>query len=102
MSREPSAHYKTIRKAISDELAAGMCTVRELSQAVGASEKQVVEHLFHVEKSAKGMGYRFVKEPSECLSCGFVFKERERFAKPGKCPECKASHISQPMFGLKG
>lgn len=91
---------KTTRQATTDELLLGMRTIRELSQALGISEREVIAHLPHVRQSAKHKGYEFVIEPSKCLKCGFIFEHRERWAKPSRCPECKGEKITNPMFGL--
>lgn len=99
--KEPPLHFKTIRQALFDELLEGMKTVRELSQALRISEKEVISHLAHVEQSALQKGYRFIMKPSECLDCGFIFQKRERQKKPGRCPKCKEEHLTNPSFGLK-
>lgn len=99
--KEPSVHFKTIRQAIFDELLGGMKTIRELSQALGVSEKEVISHLGHVERSAGQRGYKFVMKPSECLKCGFVFERRERMKKPSRCPKCRSELLTNPGFGLK-
>jgi predicted Zn-ribbon and HTH transcriptional regulator len=99
--REPPLHFKTIRQALFEELLEGMRTVRELSQALRISEREVVTHLAHVKQSAPQKGYRFIMEPSECLNCGFIFRNRERQTKPGRCPKCKEEHLTNPRFGLE-
>ena len=99
-SRKQMIRPKTARQAMTDELLLGMRTIRELSQALGISEREVITHLPHVRQSAKQKGYDFVIEPSKCLKCGFLFEHRERWAKPSRCPECKAEKITIPMFGL--
>src|ERR1700757_3465106 len=43
--KEPLLHSKTIRQALFEELLEGMKTVRELSQALRVSEKEVINHL---------------------------------------------------------
>ena len=98
--KEPSIHFKTVRQAIFDELLGGMRTVRELSQALGISEKEVISHLGHVEKSSEQRGYEFIMKPSECLKCGFVFERRERVKKPSRCPECRSELLTNPTFRL--
>ncbi|MBI4229143.1 MAG: transcriptional regulator [Deltaproteobacteria bacterium] len=91
---------KTTRQAIIDELLLGLRTIRDLSQTLRISEKEVISHLPHVKQSAKHKGFDFVIEPSKCLKCGFIFEHREKWAKPSRCPECKAEKITTPMFGL--
>ena len=92
--------FKTVRQAIFEELLGGVKTVRELSQSLHISEKEVLTHLGHIEQSAKQKGYKFIMKPSECMSCGFVFEKRERRKKPGRCPKCKKEFITNPGFGL--
>lgn len=94
-------NYKTIRQALFDELLQGVKTVRDLSQSLRISEKEVLFHLPHIEQSAGHKGYRFIIKPSGCLNCGFVFQKRERFKKPSKCPKCKNEFITNPSFELK-
>jgi hypothetical protein len=100
-NREPPPHYKTIRQALFEELLGGKRTVRELSQALRISEKEVTAHLTHVKQSAPQKGYRFIMQPSECLNCGFIFQGRERQKKPSRCPRCKEEHLTNPVFGLE-
>jgi predicted Zn-ribbon and HTH transcriptional regulator len=91
---------KTTRQAIIDELLLGFRTIRDLSQTLSISEKEVIAHLPHVKQSAKHKGYDFVMEPSKCLKCGSIFEHREKWAKPSRCPECKGEKLTTPMFGL--
>lgn len=72
--------------------------VRNLSQALGVSEKDVTAHLEHIRRTVSSQGKRFEMVPCECLSCGYVFKDRHRVKKPGRCPKCRQSHISEAMF----
>ncbi len=99
--KEPSLHFKTIRQALFDELLDGIKTVRELSQALRISEKEVITHLTHVKKSAIQKGYSFIMKPSECLNCGFIFEKRDKPKKPSRCPKCKEEHLTNPSFGLE-
>jgi hypothetical protein len=43
-----------------------------------------------------------VIEPALCRHCGFVFEQRTRLAKPGKCPQCRRSGIEAPLYVIKG
>jgi len=76
-------------------------TARELSAAVGIPEKDVAEHLVHLEKSLNALGGRLEVLPAECLACGFVFKDRHRFTAPGSCPKCKSERIAPPAFHIE-
>jgi transcriptional regulator len=73
---------------------------RELSQQLGIKEKEVYEHLTHVERSAEAAGGRFSVTPSECLLCGYVFEDRRRLTRPSRCPTCKRSRLQRPSFRI--
>jgi predicted Zn-ribbon and HTH transcriptional regulator len=101
--RGPPPRGTTVRGALEAALAAAPeqgLTARELSAAVGIPEKDVAEHLVHLEKSLKALGGRLEVLPAECLACGFVFRDRKRFTRPGACPECRATRIDPPAFRL--
>lgn len=74
-------------------------SARDLSAAASIPEKEVYDHLDHVQSS--GHDFRLVVEPSVCRSCGFVFGKRDRLTKPGKCPVCRGESISPPLFSLE-
>lgn len=91
----------TIRKQLIDLLAQGPMGVRELSQLVHQSEREVYEHLRHIEHSVRAGGARLVIEPAACLACGFVFADRTRPQPPGRCPRCRATRIRRPRYSLR-
>lgn len=78
-----------------------MMTAKDISRAVGIEEKEVFAHLAHIARSLRGTR-RFKREPSMCLSCGFIFKKRERMRTPGKCPKCRSEEISETRYGIDG
>jgi len=80
-------------------LTEGSFTARELSRILGIREKEVYEHLPHIQKSM-GTSVSIVRQPATCLSCDFVFTKRERFTAPGRCPVCRSERISEPIFGV--
>ena len=82
-------------------LSAGTCGVRELSQELHQSEKEIYEHLQHIERSLHPGGKRLVIEPPVCLACGFVFTGRTRPQPPGHCPQCKKTHIRRPRYTIR-
>ena len=90
---------KTIRRQISEALKTGMLTARDLSQTVGAKERDVLAHLDHVARSTLPPAV-FVVEPSACLDCGFCFKKRTRLSTPGKCPICRSERITETRYGI--
>ncbi|MBW2485304.1 MAG: transcriptional regulator [Deltaproteobacteria bacterium] len=98
---ETSDSRQTIRQQIIDLLGSDTLTVRDLSQAVSIPEKEVMEHLGHIERSVRNQGKKLMKTPYKCLLCGFVFDNRIRFSKPGRCPSCKKSHIQTARYHIE-
>lgn len=89
----------TVRRKIAELLTEGNMTARAISQLLRISEREVYEHLPHVEKSL-GRGENLISRPARCLDCGFVFSKRKRFTIPGRCPACRSESISAPLYGL--
>lgn len=97
----PSERTATVRQEIIALLGGRFLSPREISAEVGISEKEVYEHLYHIEKTMNSREGALLREPPSCLKCGFVYKKRERLTKPGKCPVCRAEHITDPLFSIK-
>lgn len=91
---------KTIRQQIINLLIDEEMGIRDLSQALRIKEKEVLEHLPHIERSVKTMNKKIVFTPSICLACGFVFEDRKRFSRPGRCPQCRSTRIENPAFRI--
>lgn len=90
----------TIRMRILELLGKKQLTALEISRLVGIKEKEVYQHLSHIEKSVKGKGRRLNMTPYCCISCGFKFKNRKRFYPPGRCPLCREERISEAVFEI--
>ena len=88
----------TIRQKIISLLNEAELSAREISGEVGISEKEVVEHLDHIARSVAAQNKRVIISPAACLGCDYVFEDRKRFTRPGRCPQCKKSHIQSPRF----
>jgi predicted Zn-ribbon and HTH transcriptional regulator len=84
-----------------DMLAQNSCGIRDLSRGLGVSEKEIHGHLEHIRRSVSGQGKRLEITPCECFSCGYVFMNRSRVKKPGRCPKCRQSHIQGAMFRIE-
>ena len=91
---------QTERQIIIDLLNESQLNARELSQRIGIQEKEVVAHLSHIKRSLKAKHKKLVIGPAVCLLCGYVFRERRRLTRPGRCPACKKSHIQSPQFRI--
>jgi predicted Zn-ribbon and HTH transcriptional regulator len=102
MSEEkpPPERGQTVRDALRAALKEGPETIRELSIRVGASQKDLVHHLEHLERSLVHGAEQLVVEPARCLGCGYEFTERTRLGKPGRCPKCKSTRITLPKFSI--
>ncbi len=90
----------TIRQQIMALLQEREMSARELSQAVGISEKEAYGHLDHIARSLSAHGHKLRVQPSRCRSCGFVFEDRQRLTRPGRCPRCKQGHLEAPRFQI--
>ncbi len=91
---------QTVRQQIIELLTDGEMDVRQLSREVGIKEKEVYEHLTHISRSLAARRRKINIRPSECLKCGYVFEDRKRFTRPGRCPRCRESHIINPSFKI--
>lgn len=97
----PPPRSKTARAELEDALRApSSATARELSAKVGMTEKAVLEHLAHLERSLKAKGESLEIEPAVCLGCGLRFEDRKRLARPSRCPSCRSERIAAPRFRI--
>ncbi|MBC8433531.1 MAG: transcriptional regulator, partial [Desulfobacterales bacterium] len=83
---------QTIRKQMIGLLEKEEMSAREISQAVQIREKEVYEHLAHIGRTVNTKRKKLVITPSQCLECGYVFKNRKRYTRPSRCPHCKNEH----------
>lgn len=91
----------TPRAAIRAALLGRALTAHEISGRTSLREKDVAEHLEHLERSLRREGERLIIEPARCLACEFVFKSRSRLTTPGSCPECRSERIAPPAFRIE-
>ena len=89
---------QTIRQKIIDLLSLQEMDARQLSGQLGIEEKEAIDPLCHIARSLAVRCQKLKIRPAECLICGFVFKKRQRFTRPGRCPRCKRSHLQSPGF----
>jgi hypothetical protein len=93
---------QTLRQALAEALRAGPATARDLSKAVGISERDVPGHLVHLAKTLRARGEKLVTLPARCLDCGFVFSRREKPARPSHCARCRGTRLTLPEFSIAG
>lgn len=94
--RTPQERFETIRQGIIKLIENNPLAAIEISKEIGVSEKDINYHLEQIGKS----GILSII-PSRCAHCEFVFKDRTRSKKPGKCPSCKSTRIYPPLFTVK-
>ncbi len=97
----PAERQKTIRQDISSVLKEQTLSAQEISAHVRIPEKEVYAHLEHIQKTMNKKEYKLIISPAECKKCGFVFRKRVRFKKPGKCPVCHGELIQEPLFSIR-
>jgi len=98
--KAPKERTETHREALHAALRHGPRSARELSAEVGLTERDVLAHLGHLDRSLDHTGERLDVEPSRCLACDYVFEDRTRLTKPGRCPRCRGTRIAQPRFAI--
>ena len=102
MSREhePEERTATARQALRKALGPKPLSAKELSALTGLKEREVTEHLEHLERSLHAEVKRLRVLPPRCVRCGFAFRDRERLKKPSRCPQCKSERIEPARFAL--
>jgi transcriptional regulator len=98
----PFERQKTIRQQIISLLDGNALTAKDISGDIRISEKEVYEHLEHIQKTVNKAEHRFSIQPAVCRKCGFTFRKRDRLRKPGKCPVCRSETIQEPLFSITG
>ncbi len=91
---------KTIRQQIIAILEENEMTAMELSKELKIREKEVYEHLLHINKSLKPLKKKLIVDPFRCLICGFVFENRKRYTRPGRCPQCKQGSLDPALYKI--
>ena len=97
----PMDRRETVRHEIISLIEGNALSAKEISGSVRVSEKEVYDHLAHIQKTVSKQGDKLKVISAECNKCGFQFKKRERLKKPGKCPVCRSESISAPLFSIE-
>jgi transcriptional regulator len=93
---------QTTRRRIIELLTGAPMTSHQLARALSIAERLVEEHLAHVVKTVtRERSRRFLREPSSCLDCGFMFRDRTRLTRPSRCPQCRSEGISPPRYHIE-
>jgi predicted Zn-ribbon and HTH transcriptional regulator len=75
-------------------------SVNDVARLLDEPPNRVADDMYHLRKSLKSSPYREVITPAECKKCGFVFP-KDKLRKPGKCPLCRGTWISEPLLGIQ-
>lgn len=97
----PVERHETVRQKIISVLEGQTLSAKDISADVMVSEKEVYEHLEHIQKTLNKRERNLIITPAECKKCGFVFRKRDRLKKPGRCPVCRGELISEPLFSIR-
>ncbi len=89
----------TIRRNIIALLEDRPMSQRDIANALGIKEREVIEHLNHVARTVAPQ-QRLCMEPAQCLGCNFRFQKRKHYKKPHRCPICKGEHLTDPVFSI--
>lgn len=90
----------TVRQRIAELLRERELTTHELSKLAAVAEREVAEHLRHLEHSLAHVGERLHVLPPQCVKCEFSFDHREKHGRPSRCPRCKSERISKARFSV--
>lgn len=99
--KAPPERSATARARLREALSDAPLSARELSQRVGLSDKEVLDHLAHVARTLATEGRALDILPARCKSCGYHFEADLARARPSRCPECKAERIEAARFSVE-
>jgi transcriptional regulator len=91
---------ETVRQRLRAALVGRTYSARELSGMLSIPEREVYGHLEHLRRTLQASDRSLVVIPSRCRKCGFLFRKRDKLKKPGRCPQCRETLISEPLFTI--
>lgn len=92
---------QTVRQRIAELLRGEELTAHQISQQAGVQEREVAEHLRHLEHTLGHSAEHLYVLAPECVACGFRFAEREKHSRPSRCPRCRSERLSPPRFSIR-
>jgi len=101
-ARPPAERRETIRQRLLSLLDGPPVSARDISGALSVPERAVGDHLEHIRKSLGRGDKTLVIDPPYCKRCEFIFEDRVRLSKPGRCPSCKGTSVAPPLFSVRG
>ena len=88
------------RKNLIPLLTENPLTVRQIASQLRVQPSDIEDDLRHLEKSLVHTDETLVVHPAICRKCGFEFGP-EKLRKPSRCPECKASWLTEPEIEIR-
>lgn len=88
------------RKALIGILHNRPASLHELALLLGVPPRELEDDLQHLVRSLKNMPGHAIITPATCRKCGFTF-HKDKLHKPGKCPKCHGTWISEPLISIK-
>ena len=88
------------RKDLIHTLQGRPTSLHELAQELEIRPKDLEDDLQHLLRSLRNMPYHAIITPAACRKCGFTF-HRDKLHKPGKCPRCHGTWISDPLISIE-
>ena len=90
----------TVRQRIAELLRSSELTAQQISKQAAVAEREVADHLRHLEHSLSHGGERLLALPPRCVKCDFAFDNREKHGRPSRCPRCKSERLSKARFSV--
>ncbi len=91
----------SVRRMMIELLSVYELNAIEISQELSIREREVYDHLVHVQKTLTAQGKKLIVTPYKCVGCGYEFRKRTRLDRPGRCPVCKNGHIAMAMYRIR-
>ena len=88
------------RRDLIDILQDHPTSLNELSLMLKVNKRDLEDDLHHLFRSLRKEPLNPVITPAHCRKCGFVFHS-DKLHKPGKCPMCKGTWISEPLISIE-
>ena len=92
---------QTRRKEMIALLEQQKMTARQLAERFEVEVPDILEDLKHIAQTIKATHKKLKEQWAVCNICGFVFKEREKFSRPSKCPKCRSEGTTEPVFWVE-
>lgn len=95
-------HLPMFRKDLIELLHNHPMRLYDIAKPLDIDPKDVEDDIRHLARTLKRSGeYKLIVHPATCHKCGFVFSE-EHLHKPGKCPHCHGTWITEPLVEVVG